>query len=47
MNDANKAAARYIAAWNERNVDERRALIAETYTDDATYVDPGAQRQRA
>jgi hypothetical protein len=40
MNDARKAAARYIAAWNERNVDKRRALVAETYTDDATYVDP-------
>jgi hypothetical protein len=40
MNDANTVAARYIAAWNERNADKRRALIAETYTDDATYVDP-------
>jgi hypothetical protein len=40
MTDANNAAARYIAAWNERDDNERRALIAATYTDDAHYVDP-------
>ena len=40
MTNANNAAARYIAAWNERDDSERRALIAATYTDDAYYVDP-------
>jgi hypothetical protein len=40
MSDANNAVARYIAAWNERDDNERNALIAATYTDDATYVDP-------
>jgi hypothetical protein len=30
MTDANNAAARYIAAWNERDDNERRALIAAT-----------------
>ena len=40
MTDANNAAARYIAAWNERDESERRALIAATYTDDASYIDP-------
>ncbi|HTO41546.1 MAG TPA: nuclear transport factor 2 family protein [Rhizomicrobium sp.] len=40
MTDAKNAAARYIAAWNERDEAERRALIAATYTEDAHYVDP-------
>lgn len=30
----------YIAAWNERDPDARRALVATTFADDATYVDP-------
>lgn len=33
-------AQKYIAAWNETDADRRRALIAETWTSDATYVDP-------
>jgi hypothetical protein len=33
-------AQRYIAAWNETDVGRRRALIAETWAEDATYVDP-------
>lgn len=31
---------RYIAAWNETDAGRRRDLIARTWTDDATYVDP-------
>lgn len=31
---------RYIAAWNEADAGRRRDLIARTWTDDATYVDP-------
>ncbi len=31
---------RYIAAWNETDAGRRRDLIARTWTEDATYVDP-------
>jgi len=30
----------YIAAWNEGDAGGRARLIAETFTDDATYLDP-------
>lgn len=30
----------YLAAWNERVPERRRALVAEAFADDATYVDP-------
>lgn len=30
----------YIAAWNATAADERATLVARTWTDDATYVDP-------
>ena len=30
----------YIAMWNEQDADRRRALVAATLTDDATYLDP-------
>jgi hypothetical protein len=30
----------YIAMWNERDASARRALVAQTVTDDSTYVDP-------
>jgi SnoaL-like domain len=32
--------ADYIAMWNETDETERRALVARTTTEDATYVDP-------
>jgi hypothetical protein len=35
-----KIAQQYIAAWNEPDAGRRRALIAETWAEDATYVDP-------
>jgi hypothetical protein len=35
-----KIAQQYIAAWNETDAGRRRALIAETWAEDATYVDP-------
>jgi hypothetical protein len=31
---------RYIAAWNETDAGRRRALIARTWTEGASYVDP-------
>jgi hypothetical protein len=30
----------YIAAWNERDAQQRRALLAQTFTEDADYLDP-------
>ena len=30
----------YIAMWNETAPERRRAIIAETWTDDARYLDP-------
>jgi hypothetical protein len=30
----------YIAAWNERDSTRRRALVTQTFTDDADYLDP-------
>ncbi len=31
---------RYFATWNERDPDRRRALIAATWSPDASYLDP-------
>jgi hypothetical protein len=31
---------RYLACWNETDPDARRALIAQHWTADPTYVDP-------
>ena len=31
---------RYIAIWNETDDERRRNLIARTWTEDSTYVDP-------
>jgi hypothetical protein len=31
---------RYFAGWNETNPARRRDLIAQTWADDATYLDP-------
>src|SRR3954451_13171095 len=30
----------YIAMWNETDPERRRALIEQTWTEDASYVDP-------
>jgi ketosteroid isomerase-like protein len=34
---------RYIAMWNEIDAERRRALIARTWTEDASYLDPVMQ----
>ena len=31
---------RYIACWNEPDPERRRALVARTWSEDGTYVDP-------
>lgn len=40
MTDTTTVVHRYIAMWNETSPEDRRAIIAETWTDDATYLDP-------
>lgn len=43
--DVNQAVANYIAIWNERDATRRRALIAQTWSEDCSYVGP--QREGA
>jgi hypothetical protein len=40
MTDVAKIVDNYIAIWNETDPDRRRALVAETWTENATYLDP-------
>jgi SnoaL-like protein len=40
MSDVKAVVDGYIAMWNETDADRRRELIARTWTEDATYVDP-------
>lgn len=40
MTDATTVADRYIAVWNETDATRRLDLIAQSWTEDATYVDP-------
>ncbi|MCI2419692.1 nuclear transport factor 2 family protein [Saccharopolyspora sp. K220] len=34
---------RYLAAWNERDADKRRAAVDELWTAEGTYTDPLAE----
>jgi hypothetical protein len=45
MTDFNTLVARYIASFNETDAGKRRALIGETFTETATYVDPVMQSE--
>jgi hypothetical protein len=40
MTDPVEIVERYLAGWNETDPDRRRALLAETWTEGASYVDP-------
>lgn len=40
MTDANTKAQRYIAIWNEADTARRSALIAESWHEAVTYIDP-------
>jgi hypothetical protein len=40
MADVTAVVDGYIAMWNEPRPERRRAIIAETWTDDASYLDP-------
>jgi hypothetical protein len=39
MSNVNELVVGYLAAWNERDAAQRRALIGKVWTEDATYVD--------
>jgi hypothetical protein len=40
MADLATVVDRYIDTWNQTDPERRRAIIAETWTNDASYVDP-------
>jgi hypothetical protein len=40
MADVTTLIDNYITTWNERDPERRRALVAQTFTDDADYLDP-------
>lgn len=40
MTDYNRVVEGYFAVWNEEASERRRALIAKTWTEGATYLDP-------
>jgi hypothetical protein len=40
MKETHEGVERYFAAWNETDPARRRELIARTWTEDGTYVDP-------
>jgi hypothetical protein len=39
-NDLNNLINRYIEAWNETDAGRRHELVAGTWSDDGTYLDP-------
>jgi hypothetical protein len=40
MTDITTVVHHYIAMWNETTPEDRRAIIADTFADDARYLDP-------
>ena len=40
MRNVTEVVDSYIAAWNERDAARRRELLAKTWTEDGSYVDP-------
>ncbi|GAA3962127.1 nuclear transport factor 2 family protein [Actinomadura viridis] len=45
MSDVRNLVERYLATWNERDADARRAAIDEVWAEDARYVDPLADAE--
>jgi hypothetical protein len=43
MTDMKSIVDGYIAMWNETDPERRRTIIEQTWTDDASYVDPQAE----
>ena len=40
MSDTTQIVDSYIAMWNEGDAQQRRELVAQTVTEDASYLDP-------
>lgn len=40
LTDTTQLVENYLAIWNETDAAARKALIAETWTEDASYTDP-------
>ena len=40
MSNVTELIDRYIATWNETDAERRRDLVARTWTEDSSYVDP-------
>jgi hypothetical protein len=45
MDNLTELIDRYIAMWNETDAGRRRVLIAQTWTEDARYIDPMLQAE--
>lgn len=45
MNQSTDLLDRYFAVWNQRDAEMRRDLIAQTWAEDASYLDPLMQGQ--
>lgn len=43
MSSQTTIAERHLAVWNEPDAERRRALIQQTWAEDASYIDPLAQ----
>ena len=41
--NVNQAVANYVAIWGERDATRRRALIAQTWSEDGSYVGPSRE----
>jgi hypothetical protein len=41
--DVNTAVVNYIAVWNERDAKRRRALVAQTWSEDGSYAGPSRE----
>jgi len=39
MSSVNELVVTYLAAWNERDEDRRRKLVAKTWTEEGSYMD--------
>jgi len=40
MRNVTEVVDSYLAAWNERDATRRKSLLAKTWTEDGSYVDP-------
>jgi len=45
MANVNELVITYLAAWNERDDEQRRELVAKTWTENGSYIDAHRQGQ--